>query len=98
MHYLSAQTFLWIYSIVICNLNNKYQSSNYLLSSNVINLSERALNENEISILDKGLNFCPTPGETCMKDIHNDLDNFFKRIRNKVKYHKEFDLNTTDPN
>lgn len=42
----------------------------------VVNLSSRTLNSHELSLLQKGLNFCPTPGELKMGDLVRDLDYF----------------------
>ena len=55
------------------------------VSENVFNLSNKLLNEHHISLLSKGLNFCPTP--TCLNkgEIKDDLENFSRRMR--LKYH-----------
>ena len=42
-------------------------------SQNVFNLSDRVLTENEIKVLDKGLNFVPTPEKLDRLQIKNDL-------------------------
>ena len=48
---------------------------------NVVNLSDRPLTDMEHKILNKGLNFCPTPGEPHMGDIRRDLDHFHRSLR-----------------
>ena len=44
------------------------------VSKNVFNLSSRALTEHEISVLDKELNFVPTPEKLDRLQIKNDLE------------------------
>ena len=43
-------------------------------SQNVFNLSDRLLTENEIKVLDNGLNFVPTPEKLDRLQIKNDLE------------------------
>ena len=50
-------------------------------SSSVINLSDYPLTSNERSLLERGLNFCPTPGEPHMGDLRRDLDQFHRRLK-----------------
>ena len=40
---------------------------------NVVNLSDKVLTAQEHEILNKGLNFCPTPGDPDMGEIRRDL-------------------------
>ena len=47
----------------------------------VVNLSSRALTPSEESLLTKGLNFCPTPGEPLLAQQHDDLQNFHNKLR-----------------
>ena len=47
----------------------------------VVNLSSRALTPSEESLLTKGLNFCPTPGEQLLAQKHDDLENFHNKLR-----------------
>lgn len=49
--------------------------------SQVVNLSNRVLNSHELAVLQKGLSFCPTPGEPKMGDLVNDLDYFHDNLR-----------------
>ena len=39
----------------------------------VVNLSSYSLTTDELSLLSKGLNFCPTPGEPNKGDLRMDL-------------------------
>ena len=52
------------------------------VSKNVFNLSHQALTEHEISVLDKGLNFVPTPEkldlERLGRDVNLNLRKYFK--------------------
>ena len=56
-------------------------SSNLEQLDNVINLSDRQLTTIEKNILNKGLNFCPTPGEPDMGEIRRDLDRYHRSLR-----------------
>ena len=58
----------------------------------VVNLSNRVLTQTEIDILEKGLKFCPTPGEPNMYEIHKDLRTFFRRMRLKAHFTEDPDL------
>ena len=44
------------------------------VSQNVFNLSDRVITENKIKVLDKGLNFVPTPEKLDRLQIRNDLE------------------------
>ena len=50
----------------------------------VLNLSDHTLSSDELSLLEKGLNFCPTPGEPHLGDLRRDLDNFHRRLKIKA--------------
>ena len=47
----------------------------------VVNLSTRELTTPEVSVLAKGLNYCPTPGEPVLGEKYEDLDRFHNTIR-----------------
>lgn len=51
----------------------------------IVNLSSRTLNQHEFSLLSRGLNFCPTPGEPKRGDLVRDLDYFHDNLR--LEYH-----------
>ena len=55
------------------------------VSENVINLSKRVLSKAEISVLSKGLKFCPTAKEIDRSKLKEDLEKFGRRMR--LKWH-----------
>ena len=62
----------------LLKLFNKLNHSQYINST--VNLSSYILINAEISVLSKGLGFCPTPGAPDIGNIIHDL-NAFKRTR-----------------
>ena len=54
----------------------------------VINLSSFQLTPAMISLLSKGLNFCPTPGEPDRYELRRDLDKFHVSLRRKLFFDK----------
>ena len=74
---------------------NQWQCSllsvmNKWYTSGIVNLSKYTLQDPEISVLSKGLGFCPTPGAPDIGDIIQDLDNFKRKTRIQLFF--------TDPN
>ena len=63
----------------------------------ILNLSNKTLNKDQISVLSRGLSFCPTPGEPDMGLLFLDLERFFRTLRLKVFWDDQNDLNQTDP-
>ena len=59
----------------------------------VVNLSSRALTVPEETLLQKGLNFCPTPGEPSLSEIHTDLEKFHNNLRWK-QYFQDLNAHT----
>ena len=55
------------------------------VSTNVVNLSKKELSEDDVSLLSKGLKFCPTPKEIDKAELRADLEEFKRRIR--LKWH-----------
>ena len=53
---------------------------------NVINLSDHVLTIPQHEILNKGLKFCPTPGEAQMGDLRRDLDKYHRSLRLKSHF------------
>ena len=51
----------------------------------VINISKHKLTDDEVSILSKGLNFCPTPDAPDPGELRTDLDSLHRRLR--LRYH-----------
>ena len=50
----------------------------------VVNLSDNELSVPELSLLERGLSFCPTPGEPDMGQLRRDLDTFHRNLRIKT--------------
>ena len=71
-----------------CNKAFKIDTSNKR-SRCVVNLSTRPLTETETNVLAKGLKFCPTPGEPDMYNIHQDLREFFRRMRLRAFFYDD---------
>jgi hypothetical protein len=49
-----------------------------------VNLSNHVLTQSQQTLLDKGLKFCPTPGEPVMAEIRRDLDRFHRSLKLNV--------------
>ena len=58
----------------------------------VVNLSNVSLTKDQISVLSKGLNFCPSPGENDPGLLRADLDSFHKRLRLSARFNDEDEL------
>ena len=56
------------------------------VSQNVFDLSDRILTKNEINVLDKGLNFVPTPEELDGLKIKNDLEKLGTDIKLRITF------------
>ena len=50
------------------------------IGHNVINISKIDLNEHQLSALEKGLTFCPTPKGADKSEIWNDFKEFHRRL------------------
>ena len=59
------------------------------VSQNVFDLSDRILTENEIKVLDKGLNFVPTPEKLDGLQIKNDLEKLGTDIKLRMFYQND---------
>ena len=68
----------------------------FFVSENVVNLSNRKLIEAEVSLLSKGLKFCPTPNSVDKLVLKEDLEQFGRTLR--LKWHYRNDERTFDPN
>ena len=55
----------------------------------VINLSEHDLDEAEISLLSKGLKFCPTQKTSDAGELKKELDDFHNKLRTKQFFQKD---------
>ena len=63
----------------LLKLFNKLNDSHYINS--IANLSSYTFTDAEISVLSKGLGFCPIPGAPDIGNIIHDLDAFKRRTR-----------------
>ena len=61
----------------------------------VVNLSKLILTEAMTSLLSKGLNFCPTPGEPDLHSLKQDLDTFHTSLRRSLFFNRRVDSNTS---
>ena len=68
----------------------------FFVSENVVNLSNRKLSKAEVSLLSKGLKFCPTPNSVDKSVLKEDLEIFGRTLR--LKWHYRNDERTFDPN
>ena len=77
-----------------CNLENK-SSCNYL-GVRVVNLSNHKLSKSEVSVLEKGITFSPTPGECDISETHQEVQKFIRRILLKVHFYDETGIDSID--
>ena len=68
---------------------NSKRMQGKFVSQNVFNLSDRVLTENEIKVLDKGLNFVPTPEKLDRLQIKIDLEKLGRDIKLRIFYHND---------
>jgi len=59
--------------------------------STIINLSSRVLNENEVSVLSKGLKFIPTTNALDVVKVKSDLVEWERRMRLKEYFYGKED-------
>ena len=59
----------------------------FLVSENVVNLSNRKLSKAEVSLLSKCLRFCPTPNSVYKSVLKDELEKFGRALR--LKWHIE---------
>ena len=72
----------------------------YFVSDNVFNLSHRKFSKAKVSLLSKGLKFCPTPNTIDKSILKQDLEKFGRKLRLKWHYHNDnriFDRNPFKP-
>jgi hypothetical protein len=50
-------------------------------NKSIVNLSNFILTRDHISVLNKGLKFCPTPSKPNVGELREDMDRFHKRLR-----------------
>ena len=68
------------------NVGGERGKQTKFVSDNVVNLSNRVLSEAEISLLSKGLKFCPTPLELDRSAIKRDFKEFSRKIKCKAYF------------
>jgi hypothetical protein len=73
--------------------SDKLQIDNH---ASVVNLSSTQLTPNMISLLTKGMNFCPTPGEPDVHLLRQDLDKFHISLRRNQFFSRRVDNTTLD--
>ena len=56
------------------------------MDKTVLNLSKVALTQDQLSVLSKGLNFCPTPDEPDPGQYKIDLDSLHRRLRLRSRF------------
>ena len=77
-----------LYVPCVNNNNNNVNITNPPGEGSVINLSNLQLSAPMYSVLSKGLNFCPTPGEPDISSLRTDLDKFHVGLRRKLFFSK----------
>ena len=98
---LSATVFSYLkvshydHDFFINNVNNNNPCLPGPFQGPVINLSSFQLSTAMISLLSKGLNFCPTPGEPDRSMLRRDLDNFHVKLRRKLFFSRSTDSTLT---
>ncbi len=65
---------------------NKVQDFHVPIEKSVVNLSEYTLSSPMISMLSKGLSFCPMPGEPNLIDLKNDLFKFEHNLKWRLHF------------
>ena len=79
----------------IAEVTSNGRLKGFFVSENVVNLSNRKLSKAEVSLLSKGLKFCPTPNSVDKSVLKEDLENFGRPLR--LKWHYKNDERTFDP-
>ena len=67
-------------------------------SGNVINLSKHSFTKTQYDLLNKNLNFCPTPGYYNKKCLKKDVENFNRKIKLKAFFQNTKEKNETEQN
>ena len=63
----------------ITKRNGSYKTKE-ILKRRIVNLSDIQLTQSETDLLQKGLNFCPTPPPPTIDNINKDIDAFARRL------------------
>ena len=72
-------------NLKITKRNGSYRTED-ILKRRIVNLSDIQLTQSETDLLQKGLNFCPTPPPPTIDNINKDVDAFARRL-NLREYH-----------
>ena len=65
------------------------------LGKRVVNISKLKLGRAHVSVLEKGITFCPTPFGINLAEVHQDISDFIRRLQLKVHF---FDDENPEPN
>ena len=65
-----------------CKITKRYGSykTKEILKRRIVNLSDIQLTQSETDLLQKGMNFCPTPPPPTIDNINKDIDTFARRL------------------
>ena len=78
---------IYIYIYIYISEDNRI--SGYFCSDTVFNLSRRVLSEDEIKVLEKGLDFAPIQNKVNESELRKDFDEFYRRMRIKWYFRNE---------
>ncbi len=76
---------------------NKIKDFHIPIENSVVNLSNVSLSTAQISLLSKGLSFCPMPGEPNLIDLKNDLFKFERNLKWKLHFANQNLYSATQP-
>lgn len=65
------------------NIEEQITEQSKFVPDNVVNLSRRVLTSVEISLLSKGLKFCPTPVELDFSAVKRDIKEFGRKLKSR---------------
>jgi hypothetical protein len=74
--------------VPLFDINNKAKPQS-LLGNRVVNLSDHHLTKSQISVLERGITFAPTPGPADFAEIRHDVSEFCRRLLLKVHFYDE---------
>ena len=67
--------------------SNRKRIGGYFCSDTVFNLSSKVLEDTEINILEKGLDFAPSQNKINQRELRKDFEEFCRRMRIKWHFH-----------
>ena len=86
----SGETNACFSSEIVNDECNNEQSK--FVSDNVINISSRVLTQAEVSLLSRGLKFCPTPIELDISSVKRDIKEFGRKLKCKAFFHSKIGM------